>query len=101
MSAERLQKILSRAGIASRRASERFMIEGRVSVNGRAINSPALDVTTRDVITVAGMTPERVVKLLSESSVPFAELSAHRASLEEAYMELTRDAVEFRAEVTP
>ena len=53
-----------------------------------------------DVITVAGMTPERVVKLLSENSVPFAELSSHRASLEEAYMELTRDAVEFRAEAT-
>jgi len=57
--------------------------------------------TARDVITVSGLTPERVVKLLSENSVPFAELSAHRASLEEAYMELTRDAVEFRAEATP
>src|SRR6266550_4519944 len=54
--------------------------------------------TARDVITVSGLTSERVVKLLSENSVPFAELSAHRASLEEAYMELTRDAVEFRAE---
>jgi ABC-2 type transport system ATP-binding protein len=29
--------------------------------------------------------------------VPFSELAGHRASLEEAYMELTRDAVEFRA----
>ena len=57
--------------------------------------------TARDVITVAGLTPERVVELLSGNSVPFAELSAHRASLEEAYMELTRDAVEFRAEATP
>src|SRR5204863_128161 len=57
--------------------------------------------TARDVITVSGLTPERVVKLLSDNSVPFAELSAHRASLEEAYMELTRDAVDFRAEVTP
>ena len=56
--------------------------------------------TARDVITVSGLTPERVVKLLSDNSVPFAELSAHRASLEEAYMELTRDAVEFRAEAT-
>jgi 23S rRNA pseudouridine2605 synthase len=37
VSAERLQKILSRAGIASRRASERLMIEGRVSVNGTTI----------------------------------------------------------------
>jgi ABC-2 type transport system ATP-binding protein len=54
--------------------------------------------TARDVITVSGLTSERVVRLLSENSVPFAELSAHRASLEEAYMELTRDAVEFRAE---
>jgi 23S rRNA pseudouridine2605 synthase len=34
---ERLQKILSRAGIASRRASERLMIEGRVSVNGTTV----------------------------------------------------------------
>jgi pseudouridine synthase len=37
VSAERLQKILSRAGIASRRASERLMIEGRVSVNGTTV----------------------------------------------------------------
>jgi 23S rRNA pseudouridine2605 synthase len=31
---ERLQKILSQAGIASRRASEQLMLEGRVTVNG-------------------------------------------------------------------
>lgn len=31
---ERLQKILSRAGIASRRASEQLMLEGRITVNG-------------------------------------------------------------------
>jgi 23S rRNA pseudouridine2605 synthase len=37
VSVERLQKILSRAGVASRRASERLMIEGRVSVNGATI----------------------------------------------------------------
>jgi pseudouridine synthase len=36
---ERLQKILSRAGIASRRASERLMIEGRVSVNGEPVRT--------------------------------------------------------------
>ena len=34
---ERLQKILSQAGIASRRASEQLMIEGRVTVNGATI----------------------------------------------------------------
>jgi ABC-2 type transport system ATP-binding protein len=37
------------------------------------------------------------VAVLGENAVPFSEVSAHRASLEEAYMELTRDAVEFRA----
>jgi ABC-2 type transport system ATP-binding protein len=53
--------------------------------------------TDRDTLTVSGLVPERVVALLGEHAVPFAEVSAHRATLEEAYMELTRDAVEFRA----
>jgi ABC-2 type transport system ATP-binding protein len=35
--------------------------------------------------------------VLSGAGVRFSEVSAHRATLEEAYMELTRDAVEFRA----
>jgi ABC-2 type transport system ATP-binding protein len=48
-------------------------------------------------LTVSGLPAERVVALLGESGVPFSEVSAHRASLEEAYMELTRGAVEFRA----
>ena len=34
---DRLQKILSQAGIASRRASERLMLEGRVRVNGETV----------------------------------------------------------------
>jgi ABC-2 type transport system ATP-binding protein len=53
--------------------------------------------TDRDTLTISGLAPERIVALLGESAVPFSEVSAHRASLEEAYMELTRDAVEFRA----
>src|SRR5580693_4228518 len=36
-SQERLQKILSQAGIASRRASEQLMLDGRVTVNGKAV----------------------------------------------------------------
>jgi ABC-2 type transport system ATP-binding protein len=54
-------------------------------------------VTERDTVTVTGLSAERIVVLLGDAGVPFAEVSAHRASLEEAYMELTRDAVEFRA----
>ena len=34
---ERLQKILSQAGIASRRASEKLIVDGRVSVNGATV----------------------------------------------------------------
>ena len=34
---ERIQKILSRAGIASRRASEKLMVDGRVTVNGTTV----------------------------------------------------------------
>jgi ABC-2 type transport system ATP-binding protein len=57
--------------------------------------------TGRDTLTVTGLPPARIVALLGESGVPFAEVSAHRATLEEAYMELTRDVTEFRgAELT-
>jgi ABC-2 type transport system ATP-binding protein len=54
--------------------------------------------TGPDVITVCGLPAERIGLLLSRNGIAFTELSPHRASLEEAYMELTRDAVEFRAE---
>jgi ABC-2 type transport system ATP-binding protein len=53
--------------------------------------------TGTDTVIVDGLTAARVVTLLNENTVPFAEVTAHRASLEEAYMELTREAVEFRA----
>src|SRR6266702_780721 len=53
--------------------------------------------TDRDTLTVSGLGAERVVALLGESAVPFSEVSAHHATLEEAYMELTRETVEFRA----
>jgi ABC-2 type transport system ATP-binding protein len=48
-------------------------------------------------LTVAGPTAESVVEVLNRAGVPFSEVSAHRATLEDAYLELTRDAVEFRA----
>jgi ABC-2 type transport system ATP-binding protein len=49
-------------------------------------------------LAVSGLAPERVVALLGGKAVPFSEVSAHRATLEEAYLVLTRDAVEYRAE---
>ena len=51
---ERIAKVLSRAGIASRREAERMIELGEVAVNGKTIDSPALNVTPRDRITVRG-----------------------------------------------
>ncbi|HTF11208.1 MAG TPA: ATP-binding cassette domain-containing protein [Asanoa sp.] len=57
-------------------------------------------VTERDTLTVDGLPADRVVTVLNGAGIPFSEIAAHRATLEEAYMDLTRDAVEFRAEPT-
>jgi 23S rRNA pseudouridine2605 synthase len=51
---ERIAKVVARAGLASRRDSEELITQGRVTVNGRVINSPALDVTANDVVAVDG-----------------------------------------------
>jgi len=55
-SGDRIAKVLSRAGIASRREAERMIEAGRVSVNGKLIDSPALNVTPNDRIVVDGKT---------------------------------------------
>lgn len=51
---ERIAKVLSRAGVASRREVERMIEAGEVTVNGKKITSPALNVTAKDRITVSG-----------------------------------------------
>jgi 23S rRNA pseudouridine2605 synthase len=51
---DRIAKVLSRAGIASRREAERMIEAGRVAVNGQTIESPALNVGASDRITVDG-----------------------------------------------
>lgn len=51
---ERIAKVLARAGVASRRSAEAMIAEGRVSVNGTVIDSPALNVTPRDKVLVDG-----------------------------------------------
>jgi 23S rRNA pseudouridine2605 synthase len=51
---ERIAKRIARAGIASRREAERMIAEGRVTVDGNIISSPALDVGPETVITIDG-----------------------------------------------
>jgi 23S rRNA pseudouridine2605 synthase len=50
----RIAKALARAGLCSRRDAERWIADGRVSVNGRILSSPALDVKPGDRIEVDG-----------------------------------------------
>ena len=51
---DRIAKVLSRAGVASRREAERMIADGRVAVYGAVIDSPALNVTDKDRIAVDG-----------------------------------------------
>jgi len=51
---DRIAKVLSRRGVASRREAERLIAAGEVSVNGKIITSAALNVTDADQITVSG-----------------------------------------------
>lgn len=51
---DRIAKVLARAGVASRRGAEAIITAGRVHVNGKRIDSPALNVSDTDKITVDG-----------------------------------------------
>ncbi|MFG2940835.1 ABC transporter ATP-binding protein [Streptomyces sp. NPDC048282] len=55
----------------------------------------AVTVLGHDVLTASGPTAETVVSLLHAHAVPFAEVTTERATLEEAYFDLTRDVAEF------
>jgi 23S rRNA pseudouridine2605 synthase len=51
---ERVAKALARAGVASRREVERYIAEGRVSLNGRTLDTPAVKIEPGDVLKVDG-----------------------------------------------
>ncbi|MCL4130007.1 UNVERIFIED_CONTAM: hypothetical protein GTU68_020977 [Idotea baltica] len=51
---DRIAKVLARAGVASRREAEKIVEAGRVTVNGKTILTPALNVTPQDRIVVDG-----------------------------------------------
>lgn len=52
--AERIAKFLARAGVCSRRDAERLIAEGRVKLNGKVLDTPAIKVTSEDKIVVDG-----------------------------------------------
>ncbi|NAS26322.1 ATP-binding cassette domain-containing protein [Herbidospora sp. NEAU-GS84] len=65
-----------------------------MSVLGHAGATTA--VTDRDTIVVSRLPSERIVAVLTANGVPFSEVATHRVTLEQAYLDLTADAVEYR-----
>jgi 23S rRNA pseudouridine2605 synthase len=51
---DRIAKVIARAGVASRRDAEVLIAEGRVTLNGQVLESPAVNVTAADRIAVDG-----------------------------------------------
>jgi 23S rRNA pseudouridine2605 synthase len=51
---ERVAKFLARAGVCSRRDAERLIAEGRVKLNGKVLDTPAVKVTAKDKVSVDG-----------------------------------------------
>ncbi|WP_065118425.1 pseudouridine synthase [Rhodobacter capsulatus] len=52
--AERIAKVIARSGVASRRDAEKMILAGRVTVNGKKVASPALDVKPTDKVVIDG-----------------------------------------------
>ncbi len=76
---ERIAKVIARAGISSRRDAERLIAEGRVSLNGMKVTSPALNVGDNDVISVDGKPlPEREGTRLWRYHKPAGLVTSHR-----------------------
>ncbi len=53
--AERISKVMARAGVASRRDIERMIMDGRVTLNGKLLDTPVVNVTLEDKIEVDGV----------------------------------------------
>src|SRR5947208_4807059 len=51
---QRIAKVLARAGLCSRRDAERWIAEGRVTLDGAVLSSPAINVTETSDIRVDG-----------------------------------------------
>ena len=76
--ADRVAKVLARAGVASRREVERLIAEGRVALNGEVLTTPAVRVGPRDILTVNGeVVAEKEPTRLWRYHKPVALITAH------------------------
>ena len=76
---ERIAKVIARAGVCSRRDAEKLILDGRVKVNGKVIDSPALNVTDSDKIAVGGrLLPSKEKTRLWKYHKPTGLVTTHK-----------------------
>jgi len=91
------------AGLIAAASGDRITVRttARAQAMTALANAEAEVATTGpDTLTISNLSAEKAVAVLTAHAVPFSEVTAHRATLEQAYMELTDASVEFRAEET-
>lgn len=72
---ERLQKVMAAAGVASRRASEQLILEGRVTVNGTVVRELGFQVSDEDDVFVDGKSLKKETKVYYVMNKPAGCLS--------------------------
>lgn len=76
---ERIAKVIARAGVSSRREAERWIADGRVTLDGKPVDSPALNVAVDADIRIDGKPlPARDVARLWRYHKPQGRLTTHR-----------------------
>jgi ABC-2 type transport system ATP-binding protein len=91
------------AGLIAAASGDRITVRTTTRVQAMtALANAGAEVATTgpDTLTISNLPAEKAVAVLTAHAVPFSEVTAHRATLEQAYMELTHASVEFRAEET-
>jgi ABC-2 type transport system ATP-binding protein len=91
------------AGLIAAASGDRITV--RTTARAQAMTALAragaeVTATGSGVLKVSDLSSERVVAILTSHAIPFSQVTAHRATLEQAYMELAHESVEFRAEET-
>jgi ABC-2 type transport system ATP-binding protein len=91
------------AGLIAAASGDRITV--RTTARAQAMTALAgagaeVATTGPDTLTISNLSAEKAVAVLTAHAVPFSEVTARRATLEQAYLELTHASVEFRAEAT-